>query len=238
MRDIIFLLRKEGCMRFLSLLLTIFLLSMNITFASPYKANAKTARIPAGTKLSLQLLQTVDTMACQEGDSFNLMLLNDQKVGSTLVLPSGSVIRGCVQKVKQSKRLSRGAVLYLDFDHVVTPTGRQLPIGLSVFGIQNVTYDGGIYKTLGYGQAIQDNWTKTCDITKLSTNFGMKAKNVVPGLQYLTAPICAVGGAFGGVCYFVGDSVIDLFRKGEEVTLVKGSILEVILTQPIDVPIS
>ena len=225
-------------MRFLSILLTVLMLSMNITFAAPYRANAKTARIPAGTQLSLQLLQTVDTFACQEGDSFNLMLLNDQKVGSTLVLPAGSVIRGCVQKVNPSKRLSKGAVLYLDFDHVVTPTGRQLPIALSVFGITNVTYDGGIYKTLGYGQAIKDNWTKTCDITKLSTNFGMKGKNVIPGLQYLTTPLCAVGGAFGGVCYFFGDSIIDLFRKGEEVTLMKGSILQVILTQPIDVPIS
>ena len=225
-------------MRILTILLTMLMMTMNITFASPYKANAKTARIPAGTKMSLQLLQTVDTMACQEGDSFNLMLLNDQKVGSNVVLPSGSVIRGCIQKVKLSKRLSRGAVLYLDFDHVVTPTGRQLPISLSIFGLRNVTYDGGLYKTLGYGQALQDNWIKTCDITKVSTNYGMRAGNAVPGIQFVTAPICAIGGAFGGFCYLVGDSVIDLFRKGEEVTLLKGSTLEVILTRPIDVPIS
>jgi len=225
-------------MRILVTVLTMFLMSMNLVYAAPYQGNAKTARIPAGTKLSLQLLQTVDTMACQEGDSFNLMLLNDQKVGGNVVLPSGSVIRGCVQKVKLSKRLSRGAVLYLDFDHVVTPTGRQLPVSLSIFGLNTLTYDGGIYKTLGYGQALQDNWTKTCDITKVSTNFGKKAKNVVPGLQYITTPLCAVGGAFGGACYLVGDSVADLFKKGDEVTLIKGSTLEVILTQPIDVPIS
>jgi hypothetical protein len=211
---------------------------MNMSYALPYKANAKTARIPAGTRLSLQLLQTVDTMACQEGDSFNLMLLNDQKIDGKVVLPAGSVIRGCVQKVKVSKRLSRGAVLYLDFDHVVTPTGRQLPISLSVYGMTTVTYDGGIYRTLGYGQALQDNWTKTCDIVKVSTNFGRKAQNVVPGLQYLTTPLCAIGGGIGGFGYLVGDSVADLFRKGDEVTLIKGSNLEVILAQPIDVPIS
>ena len=225
-------------MRILTILLTVFLMTMNIAFAAPYQGNAKTARIPAGTKLSLQLLQTVDTMACQEGDSFNLMLLNDQKVGGNVVLPSGSVIRGCVQKVKPSKRLSRGAVLYLDFDHVVTPTGRQLPVSLGIFGLRTVTYDGGIYKTRGYGQALQDNWTKTCDITKVSTNFGMRAGNAIPGVQFVTAPICAIGGALGGFCYLVGDSVADLFKKGDEVTLLKGSTLEVILSQPIDVPIS
>lgn len=225
-------------MRFLATLLTFLMLSMNMSFALPYKANAKTARIPAGTKLSLELLQTVDTMACQDGDSFNLMLLNDQKINDKVVLPAGSVIRGSVQKVKPSKRLSRGAVLYLDFDHVVTPTGRQLPISLSVYGLTTVTYDGGIYRTLGYGQALQNNWTKTCDITKVSTNFGRKAGDVIPGAQFITTPICAIGGAMGGFCYLIGDSVIDLFRKGEEVTLYKGSTLDVILAQPIDVPIS
>ena len=225
-------------MRFIALILTMLTLSMNITFALPYKANAKTARIPAGTQLSLELLQTVDTFACQEGDSFSLMLLNDQKIDNKVVLPAGSVIRGCVQKVKLARRLSRGAVLYLDFDHIVTPTGRQLPISLSVYGLKTVTYDGGIYKTLGYGQALQDNWTKTCDITKVSTNFGRKAGDVLPGSQYITTPLCAIGGAFGGFCYLIGDSVIDLFRKGDDVTLIKGSTLDVILAQPIDVPVS
>lgn len=225
-------------MKYLSIILTMLMLTMNTVFASPYKGNAKTARIPEGTRMTLELLQTVDTMACQEGDSFNLMLLSDQKVDGKVILPSGSVIRGSIKKLKSSKRLSRGAVLYLDFDHVVTPTGRQIPISLSVYGIKKTTYDGGIYQTLGYGQALQDNWTKMCDITKVSTNYGKRAGNVIPGSQYVAAPICAIGGALGGFCYLVGDSVADLFKRGDEVTLLKGSTLEVILAQPIDIPIS
>lgn len=224
-------------MRVLITFLTILSMTMNVTFAA-YKADVKTVRIPSGTKLSLQLLQTVNTSITHDGASFNLMLLNEQKVGNVIVLPTGSVVRGYVKQIKPSKRLSRGAVLYLDFDHVVTPTGRQLPICLGVFGLRNITYDGGIYKTLGYGQAIKDNWTKTCDITTVSTNFGRKAQNCVPGLQYLTTPICALGGALGGGLYFLGDSVADLFKKGEEVSLQKGAIIDVLLTQPIDVPVN
>ena len=220
------------------MLIAMFVLSMNVAFATPYKANAKTARIPEGTRMTLEFMQTVDTMACQEGDSFNLMLLNDQKVDGKVILPSGSVIRGSVKRLKPSKRLSRGAVLYLDFDHVVTPTGRQIPISMSVYGVRKTTYDGGIYQTLGYGQALQDNWTKTCDITKVCTNYGKRAGDVLPGSQFVTTPLCAIGGGIGGFCYLVGDSVIDLFRKGEEVTLIKGSTLDVILAQPIDIPIS
>lgn len=225
-------------MKYLSIILTMLMLSMNIAFGTPYKANAKTARIPEGTRLSLEFLQTVDTMACQEGDSFNTMLLNDQKIDGKVILPAGSVIRGSVKQLKPSRRLSRGAVLYLDFDHVVTPSGRQIPISLSVYGIKKTTFDGGIYETLGYGQALQDNWTKTCDITKAATNYGRRAGDVIPGSQFVTTPLCAIGGAFGGFCYLLGDSVIDLFRRGDEVTIIKGSTMDVILAQPIDIPIS
>lgn len=224
-------------MRILITLLTVLFISVNSAFAA-YRADVKTVRIPMGTKLSLQLLQTISTIAAQDGSSFNLMLLNEQRVGDITVLPTGSVIRGYIKQTKPAKRLSRGAVLYLDFDHVVTPTGRQLPISLGVSGLRNITYDGGIYNTLGYGQAIKNNWTKTCDITTVSTNFGRRAKNCIPGLQYLTTPLCAIGGALGGGLYFMGDSVADLFKKGEEVTLLKGSTIDVLLTQPIDVPVN
>lgn len=224
-------------MRVLITFLAILSMTINTAFAA-YKADVKTIRIPSGAKLSLQLLQTVNTMASQEGSSFNLMLLNEQKVGNVTVLPTGSVIRGYIKQIKPSKRLSRGAVLYLDFDHVVTPTGRQLPICLGVYGLKNITYDGGIYNTLGYGQAVKDNWTKTCDITTLSANFGRRAKNVLPGSQYITTPICALGGALGGGLYFLGDSVADLFKKGDEVSLRKGTVIDVLLTQPIDVPVN
>ena len=53
----------------------------------------------------------------------------------------------------------------------------------------------------------------------------------------MTAPLCAIGGFFGGVGYFVGDSVADMFRKGQDVYINKGDILYVKLVNPIDVPV-
>src|SRR5574344_1693901 len=209
----------------------------NIAFAAPYKGDAKTARIPAGTRFDLQFLQTVDTMVSQDGDACNFMLLNDQKSGNNVILPAGSIIRGCLSKVKSSKRCSRGGVVYLDFDHIVTPTGRQLPLSLGLVGVTNVTYDGGIYGSLGYGQALKDNWAKTVDITKRSTNYGLRAGDSAKGIQYVTCPVCAVGGAFGGGCYWVGASVADLFKRGKDVTFIKGTKIQTQLTQPIDVPV-
>jgi len=207
--------------------------------ALPLKAGATTKRIPAGTKLKLQLIDPVNTVASSEGDAFNAMLLEDQTSGTNVILPAGSVVRGCIKKIKPIKRLSRGATIYLDFDHVVTPNGRQLPLSMSVWNRANLTMDGGIYGSKGYGEALQKNWAKTVEITRTATQFGVETgEDSFVGAVYLTAPICAVGGAMGGGVYFVGDSVIDLFRRGEDVILNQGAILDVILSSPIDVPIN
>lgn len=211
----------------------------NSVSAIPFRADAKTRRIPAGTKLKLQLIDPLSTVAGQEGDSFNAMLLEDQTSGTNVILPAGSIVRGCINKIKPVKRLSRGAVIYIDFDHVVTPNGRQLPLSMSVFNRADLTMDGGIFGSRGYGEALKKNWAKTVEITQNSTQFGVDmGEDAFTGAVYLTAPICAIGGAFGGGAYLVGDSIIDLFRKGQDVILNQGTVLDVMLSYPIDVPVN
>lgn len=227
-------------MKFKLLIMTLILIVFaNTVIAIPFRADAKTRRIPAGTKLKLQLMDPVNTVAGNEGDAFNGMLLEDQTSGTSIILPAGSIVRGSISKIKPIKRLSRGAVIYLDFDHVVTPNGRQLPLSMSVCNRADLTIDGGIYGSKGYGEALKKNWAKTVEITKTSTQFGVDlGEDAFTGAIYLTAPICAVGGAFGGGAYFVGDSIIDLFRKGEDVILSQGTVLDVTLSYPIDVPVN
>lgn len=211
----------------------------NVANALPFRADAKTKRIPAGTKLKLELIDPINTYCGQEGDYFSAMLLEDQKSQTSIILPAGSVIRGSVNKIVPIKRLSRGARLYIDFDHVVTPNGRQLPLTMSVYNRADLTDDGGIYGSLGYGQALQKNWTRSVEITKNATQFGLDVgDDAFEGAKYITTPFCAIGGFFGGGAYLVGDSIIDLFRKGDNVMLKQGTVLDVMLTNPIDVPVN
>ena len=214
-----------------------FILLASSVCASPFEADAKTKRIPAGTTLSIQLLSSVDTRENTVGDCFNAILLTEQIAGANVILPSGSVIRGSVKDIIPSNYFSRGATLYLDFDHVVTPSGRQLPLSVSVYGITHLTADGGIYGSLGYGEAVQENWEKTKEITTNAIEVGLSAKDKMKGLQYVTTPFCAVGGAIGGAGYFVYDSIADMFRKGKAVYLKQGQVLGVILTEPVDIPV-
>ena len=216
--------------------LALFFISTNVQAAS-FLANAKTKRIPAGTVFQLEFLQPISTFSGCEGDSFVATLKNEVSTDSNVVIPLGSVVRGSVSKVNTAKRFSRGAKLYLDFDHVVTPNGRQIPLDMAVCQFDNIYIDGALYKNLGYGEAVQKNYEKAVEITKNSTAYGMKAGESAPGIQYLTAPICAIGGFIGGAGYLIGDSIIDMFRKGEDVYINKGDVLNVKLLNPIDIPV-
>ncbi len=219
--------------------LMMFFTATNMSYAGTFKADAKTKRIAAGTRFQIEFLQPVTTSAGAEGDFFTAAIKDELRTdNNTVILPQGSVVRGSISTVKTAKRFSRGAMLYLDFDHVVTPNGRQIPLDLSVVKCDDkIYYDGGLYNNLGYGEAVKENFDKGVDITKRATNYGLSVGDDHPGMQFITTPFCAVGGFFGGAGYWFGQSVADMFRKGKEVILNKGDIVTVQLINPIDVPV-
>lgn len=205
--------------------------------AGTFKADAKTKRIAEGTVFELEFTQPVNTFTGGQGDYFTAILKNELKTDSSIVLPEGSIVRGSISSVNTAKRFSRGAKLYLDFDHVVTPNGRQIPLDMAVCSFDKIYYDGSLYKNLGYGDAIKENYQRGVDITKNATEYGLSVQDTAPGLQYITTPICAVGGFIGGVGYWVGDSIADIFRKGKDVYINEGDVIKVKLLNPIDIPV-
>ncbi|MBE7710167.1 MAG: hypothetical protein E7Z93_06960 [Cyanobacteria bacterium SIG32] len=213
--------------------------TIQISIAAPFSANAKTKRIPAGTKLTMQLLSPVTTSANLEGTDFTAMLLTDQTADNDVILPMGTVVRGNIKRITPAQRMSKGAILYMDFDHIVTPNGRQLPLSLNIVGRTDLTYDGGITTTKGYADAFRITCKKSADITRKSVDWGKEVGgNYWNGnMKYLSVPVGAIGGALGTAGFFVYDSIADMIRKGENVYLEKGEELQVILIDPIDVPV-
>ncbi|MCM1339534.1 MAG: hypothetical protein NC191_07690 [Muribaculaceae bacterium] len=220
--------------KILAIILTM-LMTMQITFAAPFNGNAKTKRIPAGTKLELKMLNSIDTSVDSEGGSFSAMLITDQTAEDDVILPAGSIIRGDVKGIALPQRLSKGAVLYLNFDHVVTPNGRQLPLSLNITGRADMTYDGGITTTKGYYDAWKQTCAKSKSITKDSIKWGEGVTET--GWKYVVVPIAAFGGVVGTAGYFVYGSVADMIKKGKHVQINKDEVLNVILVDPIDVPV-
>ncbi len=225
-------------MRILTILIAL-IITAQTALASPFNANAKTKRIPAGTKLTIKLMTPLSTALNSEGADFQAMLLTDQTSDSDVILPMGSIVRGSLIKIVPAKRMSQGAILYLDFDHIVTPNGRQVPLSFNIAGREDLTYDGGITTTRGYSDAFKLTCQKSGDITKKSVAWGVDAGDDYWNgyMKYLTVTVGAIGGAVGTAGYFVYDSIADMIRKGKDVYLDEGEELHVILVDPIDVPV-
>lgn len=202
-------------------------------------AQVETRRIPKGARMKVKLLDPVSTKTSTEGEMFNSMLVTDAKVDNAMILPTGTLIRGYVQEIKPAKLASIGAVLYLKFDHIVTPSGTQLPIKSALAynreSDAQVTLDGGLRVQSGYGDALKENWQTTKNIVSKSTHWGLDKDNTAA--KIVLTPVGAIGGTIGGGFYLVGDSIIDIFRKGKQVELNQEDVVEIIILKDLDVPV-
>ena len=116
-------------------------------------ANIKTKRVPAGTVITLKVLDPVGSSTSSLGDQFDLMVTENIKVDNSIVIPQGSVIRGSIEEVSAPKILYKGGIIRLYFDHIVSATGKQVPFYAGICNNKNVTYDGALsskttYKTV------------------------------------------------------------------------------------------
>ena len=231
---------KTTCLLILSLLII-----NNFALASisaPNKtitADIGTRRVPAGTVIKLKLIDPLGTADMVLGDQFDLMTVEDIKVDKNVVVPSGSVIRGSVDKISPRRMLSKGAVIYLDFDHIVSSTGRQVPLKVGIAHCKNLTYDGGLGSKTNYGTATVQNLKNTAKIAKVSTKWGWETGDqVLEGYpKYVLAPITAMISAPVAGIYFIGDSIVDVFKKGENLQLNQGETLNLMLLKPLDMPL-
>ena len=204
----------------------------------PMQIDVQSQRIPAGKCMKIRVETPVNTLNSDEGDQFTSTLMEDIWVNNNVTLPSGTIIRGTVSRIKKSSLPSRSASLYLQFDHIVTPFGKQIPLYANVINYTDATLDGGLSKGTNYFDAVEEDFSGGVQLVKDITAYGIETGtsfwNGYPVI--VTAPLGAFTGVAAGSSVFFGKSVIDLFKKGENYILSPGQIIEIQLTQPIDLP--
>ena len=226
--------KKLFCLLFASVLML-----LPVAFAYQLMADFTTKRIPKGTMLNLVMDETLSTAQIQEGDMFSARLTHDINIDGKTFLPSASLVRGTVEKYKAPGRLSRSSLLYLTFDHVVSIQGKHLPIKAAVCSNFEILPDGAISGGGNYWDELKRNAKKSGKIISDTTKWGIKSGDeLFSGGRFLVTPFAAIGGTIGGGVYLVGESVIDLFRKGQDVVIDQGIIFDIILLEPLDVPVS
>lgn len=205
-----------------------------------FNADLQSRRIAAGTLVDVRFLQNMSSITSLSGDDFTASLENDIRINRKIVLPAGTLMRGTVNYSKKSKRLRTPGALYLDFDHLVTPDGKQLDVNLRLTDIA-LTKDGmGISGGGSYKTYFCDNFDDSVSLVRGSVDWGndIGDRFLFGYPKLIITPISATGGFCASTLMFTGRTFADLFRKGNEVLVQENQIIRGKLVEPIDLPLN
>lgn len=187
------------------------------TFTGEYK------KIDEKQVIELTVDKVIDTNFSIEGDEFFAKVTND--VGKNgVVLPKGTVAHGVIYQTKEAKRLGRNGSISLNFDYLITPDGRKIPIegGMSTklnpvkeFGKIVATNVG--YTTVG---GLVGGWYAL-------NLFGLEAAIASQG--YTVAGGAAIGGTVG--------LAMSLWRKGKNALITPGDQIKIKLKTAVTLPV-
>lgn len=88
----------------------------------------ETGKVDEGTKIEMTVSNVISSTYNLEGDEFFAEVTKDVESEEGIVIPAGSVAHGKVSGIEDSKRMGRDGHVTLEFDYIVTPDGREIPI--------------------------------------------------------------------------------------------------------------
>lgn len=174
--------------------------------------------------INMTVSQVLDSNINIEGDEFFAEVTDEVKGDKGVIIPKGTIAHGKITQTVDSKRLGRPGWITLDFDYLITPDGREIPIEgkmstklhpvaeASKIVVQDVGYTvaGG-----AIGGLLALNW------------LGLEAAIASQG--YTLAGGAAVGGAIG-----LGMALI---RKGHDVLIAPGDEIRVKINTTVPLPV-
>lgn len=229
---------KKGIALFL---LTAFLAMNNLVFADPvFEGHAEKTdqlqklqdelftgqveKLERSDVIHMTVSQVLDSNINIEGDEFFAEVVNDVEGDSGVIIPKGTIAHGRISQTEAAKRLGRPAQISLDFDYLITPDGREIPIeGRMSTKLNPVVQTSKIVmQDLGYtvaggavGGFLALNW------------LGIEAAIASQG--YTLAGGAALGGAIG-----LGAA---LMRKGHDVLIAPGDEIKVKVNTSVTLPV-
>jgi hypothetical protein len=195
--------------------------------SSALKADLASTTLPVETRLRLVLETPVDAKTSTPGNIFEAHVKDDLFVGSTLLLPRGSLVRGRVFEVTKPRLLSRAAKIGLKLEQIVTPTGEVIPLDAALefqkgFTNQKGQFDPGT----NFGSRVEGN---VKSVTGMNSTGTARGALIAANVATLGAPAIATA---------IGGSAIAIFRSGDNVSLAVGQELEVQLTNDLGLQIN
>jgi len=92
--------------------------------------------LPSGSRIQLRLTSSVSSANAKVGDAVGAVVTVDVLVAGG-VLPRGTVVRGAVRQVAAFSWAAPQALLWIDFQELVAPGGRTIPIATRLVAVDN-----------------------------------------------------------------------------------------------------
>lgn len=180
--------------------------------------------VPAGVAMKAILTTPLSSEYTNVGQSVNLALDEDFYYDNRLVAQAGSTIYGTVIESSKAKRAGINGSLCVRFTQIFTPYGTQIPIS-------------GVIRT-NDGTGVLQGGTKF-DVTKEYAK-DIAAGSITGALSGLVFGAIAGGevgrGAALGTAVGAGSGLVkSVWDKGNDVVVPSGSIVDIMLLQPITV---
>jgi hypothetical protein len=115
--------------------------------------SGETVKIPAGTELSVRLVNPIDTGSASAGSSFDATLAAPITVNGAEVVPVGSAVSGKITNVVSSGRLSRPAELSLTLDSLSPRSGENVAISTDTWSDKGESHKKRDIEMIGGGAA-------------------------------------------------------------------------------------
>ncbi|HET9941993.1 MAG TPA: hypothetical protein VFR05_01550 [Terriglobia bacterium] len=185
------------------------------------KTEPEPPRIVAkGTIIPVELLNKLSTKNLEEGQNVYAQTIFPVTVDNQIVIPVGTHVQGKIQQVERPGRVKGKASLTLSFHTMILPSGVTVPI----YGMLGGTDEGHREGE----NTIKGESSKGKDAGTVA--MGGLGGGAVGGIIHGDRRGAAIGGGIGAGVALA--SV--LMTRGEDLTLPKGTEIEVVLERPLE----
>jgi len=176
--------------------------------------------VPAGTRIPLSLINSLNTKSSSEGDRVYLQTSYPVVIEGRIVIPRGSYVAGTVTEVKRPGRVKGKGEIFLRFDSLTLPNGVTRDFRARIGGSDTGEFDRDEGKIRGDGDKAGDA-RRAGETTAGGAAVGGIAGSAA-GHAGMGAGIGAAAGAAAGLA-----SV--LVSRGPDLILPKGTSVEMVL---------
>ena len=158
--------------------------------------------------INLTVSQVLSSGYTLEGDEFFAEVTSDVESDKGILIPTGTIVHGLVKFIENPKNMGRDGYVNIDFDYMVTPDGREIPIQASLSTKDNLVKGaaktlathagytllggvaGGLFalNTLGLGAAIASNGYTLAGGAAIGGVVGLTAAIIRKGKGFMIKP--------------------------------------------------